>query len=411
MAQTGYTPILIYSSSTASNVPSAGNLTNSTLGSELAINITDGKLFYKDNANVVQVIGWKVVPTSAGGTGLTSYTAGDLIYYASGTAFTKLAIGATGRWLGSSGSAPQWNAPAALTKTDDTNVTLTLGGSASTALLNAASLTLGWTGTLAVSRGGTGTGTAFTAGSVIFAGASGVYAQDNSQFFWDDTNNKLGIGTSSPNSFAAKLVVTGDAVICDREFNSRVASSLANGERGFFQETDGSTEFQIYSPNGGGCVTNIRGVEAMRVHTSRGVSINNTTDPGAGNLRVTGSVLVNAVAGVGYTTGAGGTVTQGAGSGKATTITLDKVCGKVTLNNANLNAGASVSFLLNNNTVTIDDVVTVSFDASLASVDANYTLTNSVGSGQVYFTLKNVSGGNLAQAVKFNFAVIKAATS
>jgi hypothetical protein len=43
-------------------------------------------------------------------------------------------------------------AGAALTKTDDTNVTLTLGGSASTALVNAASLTLGWTGTLASTR-------------------------------------------------------------------------------------------------------------------------------------------------------------------------------------------------------------------------------------------------------------------
>lgn len=42
--------------------------------------------------------------------------------------------------------------PAALTKTDDTNVTLTLGGSPSTALLSATSLTLGWTGTLADSR-------------------------------------------------------------------------------------------------------------------------------------------------------------------------------------------------------------------------------------------------------------------
>ena len=42
--------------------------------------------------------------------------------------------------------------PAALTKTDDTNVTLTLGGSPSTALLQSVSLTLGWTGTLADSR-------------------------------------------------------------------------------------------------------------------------------------------------------------------------------------------------------------------------------------------------------------------
>ena len=42
--------------------------------------------------------------------------------------------------------------PNALTKVDDTNVTLTLGGNPSTALLQNVSLTLGWTGTLADSR-------------------------------------------------------------------------------------------------------------------------------------------------------------------------------------------------------------------------------------------------------------------
>jgi hypothetical protein len=57
-------------------------------------------------------------------------------------------------------------------------------------------LTLG--GTLAVANGGTGTTTQFTTGSVVFAGASGVYSQDNANLFWDDTNNRLGIGTSSP---------------------------------------------------------------------------------------------------------------------------------------------------------------------------------------------------------------------
>ena len=40
--------------------------------------------------------------------------------------------------------------PSALTKTDDTNVTLTLGGTPATALLEAVSLTLGWTGILAI---------------------------------------------------------------------------------------------------------------------------------------------------------------------------------------------------------------------------------------------------------------------
>jgi hypothetical protein len=55
------------------------------------------------------------------------------------------------------------SAGTALTKTDDTNVTLALGGSPATALVNAASLTLGWTGQLDISRGGTGQATASAA--------------------------------------------------------------------------------------------------------------------------------------------------------------------------------------------------------------------------------------------------------
>lgn len=67
-----------------------------------------------------------------------------------------LAIDAKGRVT----SAGEYAFGADLTKTDDTNVTLTLGGSPTGSLLNAVSLTLGWTGTLAVGRGGTGGGTA-----------------------------------------------------------------------------------------------------------------------------------------------------------------------------------------------------------------------------------------------------------
>lgn len=44
--------------------------------------------------------------------------------------------------------------PAAMTRTNDTNVTLTLGGTPATSLLQATSLTLGWSGQLGLSRGG-----------------------------------------------------------------------------------------------------------------------------------------------------------------------------------------------------------------------------------------------------------------
>jgi hypothetical protein len=57
-------------------------------------------------------------------------------------------------------------------------------------------LTSGVTGTLGVGNGGTGTATSFTTGSLIFAGSSGVYTQDNANLFWDDTNNTLGIGVT-----------------------------------------------------------------------------------------------------------------------------------------------------------------------------------------------------------------------
>lgn len=43
-----------------------------------------------------------------------------------------------------------------------------------------------------------GTVTSGTTGSVLFIGASSALAQDNANFFWDDTNNRLGIGTSTP---------------------------------------------------------------------------------------------------------------------------------------------------------------------------------------------------------------------
>jgi hypothetical protein len=54
------------------------------------------------------------------------------------------------------------------------------------------------TGTLPVGNGGTGNGTPFTQGSVVFAGANGVYSQDNANLFWDENDQRLGIGTQTP---------------------------------------------------------------------------------------------------------------------------------------------------------------------------------------------------------------------
>jgi len=78
--------------------------------------------------------------------------------------------------------------PSALTKSDDTNVTLTLGGTPSTALLQATSLSLGWIGQLAISRGGTGQLTANAALNAFLPSQTGnngkVLGTDGSNAAW-----------------------------------------------------------------------------------------------------------------------------------------------------------------------------------------------------------------------------------
>lgn len=51
---------------------------------------------------------------------------------------------------------------------------------------------------LGPTKGGTGAGSAFTAGSIVFAGAAGVYAEDPVNFVWDNANDRAGIGTAIP---------------------------------------------------------------------------------------------------------------------------------------------------------------------------------------------------------------------
>ena len=68
-----------------------------------------GRSVYSDGTNITPATAATVLTTS-GGTGLSSYTAGDLPYFAAGTAFTKLGIGSNKTILTSSGTAPQWTA-------------------------------------------------------------------------------------------------------------------------------------------------------------------------------------------------------------------------------------------------------------------------------------------------------------
>ena len=90
MAQTGFTPIQLYYSTTASATPTAGNLADG----ELAINIADGKLFYKNGASVFTIASKATSATTGtnaqllandGSGGFSNVTIGSGISYSGGT--------------------------------------------------------------------------------------------------------------------------------------------------------------------------------------------------------------------------------------------------------------------------------------------------------------------------------------
>jgi hypothetical protein len=81
MAASGFTPIQPYYSTTATNVPLAGNLVTG----ELALNTNDGKLYYKNSAGAVALLASTA----------TSATAGTSILYGNGTGgFSNVTVGA-----------------------------------------------------------------------------------------------------------------------------------------------------------------------------------------------------------------------------------------------------------------------------------------------------------------------------
>lgn len=109
--------------------------------------------------------------------------------------------------------------------------------------------------------------------------------------------------------------------------------------------------------------------------------------------------------GVGYITGGGGTVTQS--TSKSTGVTLNKICGQITMNNAALNAGVTVGFTLTNSTIAATDVVIVNIGSG-ATADS-YTLeVDAVAAGSCRIQVRNFTAGNLSEALVINFAVIKA---
>lgn len=121
-----------------------------------------------------------------GGTNQTTYILGDTLYSSAANTLAKLAgnITAVKQYLSQTGTgavsaAPIWATiaggditGAALTSGNDTNVTLTLGGTPASSLLRAASITAGWAGVLSLARGGLNANLTANTGGIFYSTAT-----------------------------------------------------------------------------------------------------------------------------------------------------------------------------------------------------------------------------------------------
>lgn len=115
--------------------------------------------------------------------------------------------------------------------------------------------------------------------------------------------------------------------------------------------------------------------------------------------------------GIGYAVGAGGAVTQA--TNRTTAVTLSKLAGAITTNNASLAAETGAAFTVTNTAVGLNDVVLVSIQSGSNGGNTTVTVTTvAAGSFQLTVANQNASGGTAETgAIIINFVVIKGAAS
>lgn len=235
----------------------------------------------------------------------------------------------------------------------------------------------------------------------------------------------LSCTAAATSTTAAALIVPGGIACGDSIYTAvkfHAVQSDANGVNQFyFQNTQNGTYFTAISlgSTGYGLTDWPNSVlfEANPVSTGNLILGCQTNDivfqvssrTTSARLKANGQFLLNIpTGGLGYGTGAGGTVTQI--TSKATGVTLNKVCGQVTMQAAALAAGAKVSFVVTDSACAATDIPSVAV-VSGGTANAYRASVTAVAAGSFTVTVENITAGSLSEAPVIGFSIGKAVTA
>lgn len=398
-----------------------------------------------------------VTGITVGTTNVASGAANGILYDSSGGVLSSTAAGTTGQILtGVTGSPAAWSS----TPTVSTSITspLLIGGSGTTGTQLTLQTTSGngTTDQLIAVGGNNGATRIYTGlGTGKFGVGSAAGAQTPTNATFVASNNTAVSDGSQIFSIATVLqVVNADAtnggVVIDafggsipaisfRQTRGTAASktATASGDTigAFFGQgyyTSGGTSYALgpqislkaaeawtSAANGSSLSffvvknTTAAQIESLKLQQSGATSFGSGavgTDPGTdGAILAADSIKsMGATAGAGYATGAGGTVTQG--TNRTTGVTLNKVCGAITLFsqvNTAVSGATAQTFTVTNSSVAATDTVIVN---QKSGTDAYLTFVTNVAAGSFKIT-NYTTGGTTNEAPVFSFSVIKGVTS
>ncbi|MBI2008706.1 MerR family DNA-binding transcriptional regulator, partial [Candidatus Amesbacteria bacterium] len=279
----------------------------------------------------------------------------------------------------------------------------------------------------------------FTQGSVVFINSSGALAQDNANFFWNDTSDLLGLGTASPvGKLHVSGAVTGKALAIFNETGDQaLLTASASGAAKFTIANSGNitaagTISGLTGISSSGTIT-LSGLTASRAvftdassnlaatgassdllaslsdETGTGVAVFGTSPAITTSLTTPSSTfaLVNTTATTVNFAEAATTISIGAGSGTTTINNSATVTGDLGVNGGDITSSATSFNLLQSTVTTLNlggAATTVSLGASTGTATINNA--NTVVSGDLA-----INGGDLTtSSTTFNLLNATATT-